>query len=77
MLASVAHRLGGLEMACATAPEIQIGPALPALPVMAVAGLFAAVGSFRLTRKARMVRLHRPMNRGQGACSQGQVLGKC
>ena len=43
MLASVAFRLGGLEMAWATFPEIQIGLALLALPVLAVAGLYRTV----------------------------------
>ena len=43
MLASVAFRLGGLEMAWNTAPEIQIGLALLALPVLAVAGLYRTV----------------------------------
>ena len=43
MLASVAFRLGGLEMAWATAPEIQISLALLALPVLAVAGLYRTV----------------------------------
>ena len=43
MLASVAFRLGGLEMAWATSPAIQIGLALLALPVLAVAGLYRTV----------------------------------
>ena len=43
MLTSVAFRLGGLEMAWNTAPEIQIGLALLALPVLAVVGLYRTV----------------------------------
>ena len=43
MLASVAFRLGSLEVAWATAPAIQVGLALLAVPVLAVAGLYRTV----------------------------------
>ena len=43
MLAAVALRLGSLESAMGTSPAVQLGLALMALPVLALAGLYSTV----------------------------------